>query len=224
MRLICRGSLSGSGENMDWNIRIETPRLILREYVEADWSAVHAYASDAEVVRFMTWGPNTEEDSRNFVMALIEQQKMQPRKVFDLAVQTKADGRLIGSCGFRVALTVSEGASRTASKTGSEPAGEDPLAYVRERHASMGYCFNRDAWGQGYATEAATGVLRFGFEQLGFHKIFATCDVENKASVRVLERIGMRREGHMLEDIKVKAIWRDSFLYAMLNADWNPLE
>ncbi len=208
---------------MDWNIRIETPRLVVREFVLDDWKAVHRYASDLDVVRFMIWGPNSEADSHAFIANVVEWQSVQPRRVFDLAVVTKEDQQLIGSCGFHLANTVSEGASQSIGLGISPEYNVDPSSYTLNKHGAMGYCFSKEAWGQGYATEAATAVLHFAFEQLGLHKMFATCDVENTASLKVLERIGMRREGHLLEDILIKQHWRDSYLYAIVNRDWNPL-
>ena len=104
-------------------------------------------------------------------------------------------GRLIGACGMR----------RT------RPGGPQ---------ANMGYVLRRDAWGQGYATEAARALAGFGFEALGLHRVFATCDVENHRSARVLEKVGMRREGTMLEHMWIRDRWRDSFLYAILEHEW----
>lgn len=209
---------------MNWKIELETPRLLLREFVQDDFAAVHSYATDPDVVRFMVWGPNSEDDTRNFIANILAWQQAQPRKVFDLAVETKENRRLIGSCGFHLARTISEGSSQSIGQGTAADYNLDPHSHTRDQHAAVGYCFSKEAWGQGYATEAATAVLRFGFEQLGLHKIFATCDVDNKGSARVLEKIGMRREGHFLEDIKIKRQWRDSFLYSALNRDWNPLE
>ena len=87
-----------------------------------------------------------------------------------------------------------------------------------------GYCLNRDYWGHGYATEAAQAVISFGFEQLGLHRIFAICDPCNVASWRVLARAGMRREGHLLEDRWQKGQWRDSYLYAILEREWERVQ
>lgn len=170
-------------------------RLVLRELEEADWAAVHAYASKPEVVRFMNWGPNSEEETKAFVESVIASRSEEPRRRFEFAVTLRADGRLIGACG----LTVS-----------------DP----ETRQAWVGYCYHPRFWRQGYATEAARSLVAFGFEHLGLHRIFATCDVENVASARVLEKVGMRREGHLREHAWVRGRWRDSFLYAVLAHEW----
>jgi [ribosomal protein S5]-alanine N-acetyltransferase len=69
-------------------------------------------------------------------------------------------------------------------------------------------------------TEAARAVLELGFVQVGQHRIYATCRPENISSQRVLEKIGMTREGHLRQDKWMKGQWRDSFLYAMLVDEW----
>lgn len=174
---------------------IQTERLELRDFSETDWKAVHAYASDLEVVRFMDWGPNTEEESRNFIQRTITHQKEHPRTNYSLAIIHKADDKLIGGCGIYV--------------TNPE-----------NREGYIGYCLNRNFWRRGFATETAKALLKFGFEQLNLHRIFATCDPANVASKHVLEKIGMRLEGHFREHKWAKEKWRDSLFYAILDHEW----
>lgn len=121
----------------------------------------------------------------------IDQQKEQPRTKFQLDIILKEENRLIGNCGIRV---------------------NDP----EMREANIGYELNTQYWGQGYATEAAEAILKFGFEELGMHRIWSWCVAENLASIRVLEKIGMRREGHLREKELIKGKWYDKFLYAIL--------
>lgn len=172
-----------------------TERLIFRDFEEADWAAVHDYATDLEVVRFMPWGPNSEKDTKAFVRLAMGYQGEEPRWRYELAVVLRDTGRLIGACGLR------------RTRPGSP-------------QANMGYVFRRDMWGKGYGAEAARAVVAFGFEALGLHRIFATCDVENFGSSRVLEKAGMRREGEMLEHMRIGDRWRDSYLYAVLEHEW----
>lgn len=174
-----------------------TQRLLLRELVEADWGAVHQYASDPEVVRYLPWGPNTEAETRAFVRRRIASQQEDPRRQYEFAVVLKAEGLFIGTCGLHL----------------SGP--EDPEAWV-------GYALSRRFWGQGYATEAARALLAFGFDELGLHRIFATRDPANVASARVLEKIGMRREGLLQQHLWGKGRWHDRLLYAILDCEWEP--
>jgi ribosomal-protein-alanine N-acetyltransferase len=106
---------------------IKTERLLLRDLVAGDQQAVHEYGSDPEVVRFMDWGPNTEDETIEFIKRSISAQNEKPRRSFTLAIMLKDIGRLIGSCGIEV----------------SNPGN---------REGWLGYCLNRNYWGKGYAT------------------------------------------------------------------------
>jgi RimJ/RimL family protein N-acetyltransferase len=174
---------------------IQTKRLMLRDFEKEDWRAVQDYASDPEVVRYMDFGPNTEQESKDFVQRHLAQQKEQPRNNFTLAIVLKAKNVLIGGCGIYV----------------SNP---------NNREGYIGYVLNRNFWRRGYATETAQGLTEFGFNQLKLHRIFATCDAENLASAHVLKKIGMQQEAHFRENGWVKGKWRDSLLYAILDHDW----
>ncbi|MEH1864033.1 MAG: GNAT family protein [Nostoc sp.] len=180
-------------------IPLETQRLILRDFVESDWQAVHQYASDDEVVRYLTFGPNSEEDTKNFLQREISLQGEEPRQHFALAVTLKTQQQLIGICRISV--------QDIYNKTGS-----------------IGYCFTKKFWGQGYATEAVKAVVSFGFQELSLHRIFATCHPENIASARVMQKIGMQQEGYLREHHWIKGEWRDSWLYAILEHEWRSLD
>lgn len=171
-------------------MRLDTDRLILRELTADDFDAVQPYSADPEVVRFMPWGPNTPEMTRDFLRRKLDEQAADPRVTYDLAVTERSTGRVVGSVGLRLS--------------------DD------RRQAELGYCYARHAWGRGIATEAAQAMLRFGFEELGLHRIRARCDARNVASARVLEKIGMRQEGLRLEDTWQRGEWRDSLEYAIL--------
>jgi RimJ/RimL family protein N-acetyltransferase len=178
---------------------IMTKRLMLRDFEKGDWKSVHDYASDPEVVRYVDFGPNSEEDSKFFTQKALDQQNEQCRKNFTLAIVLKAKNAFIGGCGIYVSNS-------------------------DNREDYIGYVLNRNFWGQGYATETARALLEFGFNRLKLHRIFATCDAENVASAHVLEKIGMRREGHCRENGWVKGKWRDSLLYAILDHEWTKLK
>jgi ribosomal-protein-alanine N-acetyltransferase len=179
------------------SLSLTTDRLVLRDFKMSDLPRVHKYASDPEVVRFMEWGPNTVDESRDFIRMTIALQKDNPRRHFDLAIVKKAENCLVGGCGLYV----------------TSP---------HNREAFIGYCLSRDSWGQGYATETAKGLLSFGFSQLRLHRIFATCDPLNLASARVLEKSGMQLEGRLRENKLIGKRWRDSLLYSILEHEWKP--
>jgi len=179
---------------MDTRLPLESKRLVLRDYREADFDSTHAFASDPQVVRYMEWGPNSEEETRNFIERTMKQQD-QPRTHFVLAVVLK-EGGMIGNCGLRVSS-------------------------YQHREAELGYTFHRPFWGRGYATEAAATIVAFGFQQLGLHRIYARCVTENRASARILEKLGMKKEGLFREHRLVHGKWKDFFYYAVLEGEWN---
>ena len=178
-------------------MEIETPRLILREFTAEDFADVHAYASRTDTVRYTDWGPNTEAQTREFLDRKIVRQNEQPRMTWDLAAQSRASGRVIGTVGITI----------------TRPS---------HREAEVGYVFHPDHWGHGYATEATRALLGFGFAELELHRIYATCDPKNRASARVLEKAGMRYEGHLRDHLIQRGAWRDSLLYAVLEQDALP--
>lgn len=90
----------------------------------------------------------------------------------------------------------------------------------------IGYVFNPLYYGKGYATEACQGILQYGFEQIGAHRIIAKCNPENIASWKLMERLTMRREGHFKKPAffkktdEGKPIWHDAYLYSVLQEEW----
>lgn len=176
-------------------MQLETERLILREFRASDVDAVHEYGSDPQVVKFMPWGPNTREETENFIDLCITQQSEDPRRSFELAIQFKEEDRLIGGCGIRV----------------SQPSHSE---------GNIGYCLNKDYWGRGIATEASLALLRYGFEELRLHRIYATVDPDNVGSIRVLEKIGMTHEGRLRENMIIRGEYRDSLMLSILEHEW----
>lgn len=177
------------------DLKIETPRLLLREFSPEDLDQVDEYASDPEVVKHVVWGPNSREETLAFLGRTKDAGKVDPRVDFDLAVVLKNGERLIGGGGISISS-------------------------FESRRANIGYVFNRRFWGQGFATEAAEALLGFGFDSLKMHRIVATCDAENRGSARVLEKTGMRYEGRMRDERRQKKAWRDTFMFAILEQEW----
>lgn len=171
---------------------IVTERLVIRDFNATDWQAVHAYASDPLVTQYMMWGPNTEHDTKAFIQRAIEMRGQSPRVDFELAVALRTDHRLIGGVGIHVA----------------------------DRQGEIGYCFHPDYWRQGYASEAAAAMLRFGFQELELHRIYATCRPENIGSAGVMKKIGMTCEGRIREHLFYKGKWHDSFQYSILEHEF----
>jgi RimJ/RimL family protein N-acetyltransferase len=175
-------------------MRLSTSRLVLREFVEADWERVLAYQSDPLYLRYYAWTHRTEAEVREFVGWFVADQDQEPRNRFQLAIEW--EGRLIGNCGLRV---------------------NDPAL----REGNLGFELDRHYWGRGYATEAAHELLRFGFEELGLHRLWACCVAENTGSARVLEKVGLRPEGCFREKDYFRGRWWDQRLFAILDHEWH---
>lgn len=173
-------------------MQLETDRLIIREIREADWERIHAYTSMPEVTQHTAWGPNTEEDTREYVQFVLDMQQTQPREGFELAICLKKEGILIGGVGL----------------------------HIEKTNAEIGYVLNPAYQGKGYAAEAASALLGFGFNTLGVHRIYAKCRPNNKASENVMKKIGMHREGLLREHWFYKGDYHDSCLYSILSSEY----
>ena len=84
----------------------------------------------------------------------------------------------------------------------------------------IGFSFDPASQGRGYATEAARALIDFGFGGMGFHRVIGRLEARNTASARVLEKLGMRREAHLVENEWVKGEWQSELVYAMLEHEW----
>lgn len=84
----------------------------------------------------------------------------------------------------------------------------------------IGWVFNREYHRKGLASEAAAKVLKYGFETLNLHRVIATCDPRNTSSYKVMEKIGMRREGRNIKCVNINNEWLDEYFYAILDEEW----
>jgi RimJ/RimL family protein N-acetyltransferase len=175
---------------------LETNRLLLRPFEARDAQAFSDYRSDPEVARYQGWNaPFSLEKAKPFV---IEMKHITPGTLGDwyqVAVELKSYGYLIGDIGFKV---LQDG-----------------------RQGEIGFTLAREYQGKGYALEAVERIFQYLFEQFDLHRVQANCDPRNLASVRLLERLGMRREGHTIESARYKGEWADEYWYAVLQREWN---
>ncbi len=172
---------------------MEVNRIQLRELRQDDWKSIHSYASIEEVCQYQPWGPNTEVESRAFVRDIIVDASMNPRTRFAYAI---LEGEtFIGVCELNVRDRANE-------------------------YGEISYILHPNRWGRGLATEAATMLLSYAFDELKLHKVSATCNPENRGSARVLEKIGMVKEGLLRDNLKMVNGWRNSLLFSMLDREW----
>ncbi len=178
---------------------IATERLLLRPFAQGDLDALVAMHGRAEVVRWLYWDVRGREELRGVVGEKLRRTELaQEGDGLNLAAVLPATGELVGD----ISLTWTSEASK---------------------QGEVGYILNPDHQGQGYATEAARVMLRLGFEELGLHRIFGRVEIRNTASARVLERLGMRREAHFVENEWVKGEWQSELDYAILDREWRAL-
>lgn len=159
----------------------------------ADWRAVHSWASLAEVCRFQSWGPNTEEQTRAFVATAVAAWSHTPRQRF--AYAARAGGEVVGM-------------------------GELHVRSRRQRQGEITYAVHPAVWGQGVGTAIGSRLLARGFEDLGLHRLYATCDPRNRGSARVLAKLGMRWEGRHRHTALIRDGWRDSDVFGVLEDEW----
>ena len=93
------------------------------------------------------------------------------------------------------------------------------LSPPKYQSAEVWYKLHPESWNQGYATEALRRLIEVGFNDLNLHRIEAGCAVDNIGSIRVLEKVGMTREGRMRQVLPLKTGWSDNFHYAILSSD-----
>ena len=176
-------------------MKLETERLILRDFIRADWERVLEYQSDPLYLRYHRRSEPTPESAKEFVGWFLAQQQQEPRIKFQLAITLKSNNLMIGNCGVRM----------------------DKFGAVE---ADIGYELDSKYWNHGYASEAAHAMMDFGFSDFRVHRIWATCVAENTQSAHVLEKLGMKLEGKFRENRFYKNRWWDSLMYAILANEW----
>lgn len=173
-----------------------TERLLLRPLRQTDLPYLQHYAVRPDVYRYMPVPAQTEEMIAAFLETRLQDQQNEAANRFTFAVEPIECGFLVGT--VRIAIDDTE-----------------------NRQGDIGFAIDPDYQGQGYMTEAVLSALRFGFRDLALHRIWAMTDVENQRSQKLLERVGMMREGHFRKNMNTRGEWRDSFLYAILETDFD---
>ena len=177
----------------------ETERLMLREFSPGDFEDVHAYSSDYETVKHMMFGPNTPEQTRDYLEnQCVRERCEEPRMHYNFAIEEKCSGRVIGGVSFHMNW--------------------------RRDDAILGAVLNRHDAGRGYMTEAMKGLMSIVFDDLKLHRLHAVCAVDNAAILRVMEKCGFRREGRLVLRGKSRPEAEqpnfDQYEYAILRDEW----
>lgn len=176
-------------------MNLTTPHLLLHELTWADLDDVHTLNSFPEVAEFNTIGiPKDRETTREVMRGAVENRTILPRTQYAWAIRTQKEGTFIGEAGMS-------------------------LYPARYRRSDIFYNLIPTYWGLGYATEVARALVSFGFDTLQLHRIEAGAAVENVRSLRVLEKVGMLREGIGRKILPTPGGWRDNYRYALLEDD-----
>ena len=152
------------------------------------------YASNPEVSEYTMWSTHTSiEDTKYFLQSLTKMYKR--RELVDWGIVHKAEKKFIGTCGFV----------------------EWSMTHSR---AEIGYALSRRYWGEGYMSEAVNAVIEFGFREMLLNRIMARCEVNNLASARVMEKVGMQLEGILRQHLFVKGRYWDLKIYSILREEF----
>lgn len=170
---------------------IETSRLIIRNFAEADAEDLYAYLSIPDTYRFEPGEPISREEAQ-----ALAKERSQGESFF--AVILKGENTMIGHLYFDKI---------------------EPAAFMTWE---LGYIFNPRYRNKGFCTEAAQALVDYGFRSLHAHRIVAHCNPLNYASWRVLDKIGMEREGHFRKkaffrrDADNNPLWHDCYAYGIV--------
>lgn len=172
-------------------MRIETERLLIRLMEPIDFEDSYEHRSDPEVCRFIS-APLTREQTQHRIEKAIIPWSGEEHSKLALAIELKEEGKLIGELMFKYTNVESD-------------VGE------------IGYRLNRKYQGAGYAYEAVFALVRSLFDDMNLHKISAVCLIENTGSWKLMEKLGMHREGVLKSHFRLDDRWFDGYSYAVVN-------
>jgi [ribosomal protein S5]-alanine N-acetyltransferase len=179
-------------------LTLEGQRIDLRDHQASDLEAYHAWLSDPVTTHYLSWRSTSREASLIKLAEAMYENELQPRRKYFFAVVLKDTRQVIGDAGFTIESQNDQGGV-----------------------AELGYFLLKPYWGQGYATEAVQLLLAYCFSVLHLHKVTATCDAENHASERVMQKCGMTREAARKKHTLLEGEWRDRVEYALLVENWD---
>jgi len=171
-------------------VRLVGEKVVLREFRLDDEDALLEVIGDDRVTVWLSHDSRSRDEVQAMLGGIVERARQEPRTEYALAVTLPDSDRLIGLA--RLGLGVHQG-------------------------AKLGYAIRADEWGKGYATDAASTLVKFGFDELGLHRITAAIGPENAASIAVMERLGFEYEGQLRDHVFTNGAWRDSMLYSILD-------
>jgi len=177
--------------------QLHSDRLVMTEITIDDLNDIHALHSIPEVDEYNTLGiPKDIQESRDFIRPIIQDQDLSDRNQICWIIREKKTNSFIGITGL-------------------------VLAAKRFRMAEIYFKLSPLYWGKGYATELAKRIFEFAFQNLNLHRIEAGVATENFKSIKVLEKLGMIREGCRRKILPIRGQWKDNYHYAILEEEYN---
>lgn len=172
---------------------IETERLILRKFKLRDATEMQVVLNNKKIAQTSTSIPHpyTITMAESFINR--QEGYFQRGLCMNMAVILKSEDRYIGAIGFNE-------------------------IFKKHNRALLGYYFDENEWGKGYGSEAVRAMIDYGFNVFKFHKICSDVILPNPASVRILEKMGMKLEGTFQDHVKIFEEYRDVAWYGLINA------
>ncbi len=178
------------------SIKLQTERMSIREHRVGDIAAVEAYSTQEKFWRYLQVGELGEGSGKAYVERVIAEQSMRPRSEFNLALTMKANEQIVGN--VRLGITDLENSE-----------------------AILGYAVAPEYWGQGDASEAVKAITDFAFNTLFMHRVYAVVDIENAASINVLQKCRFIHEGTLRENKISQGVRRSSHIYSLLTDEYS---
>ncbi len=176
---------------------LTTERLILRPFVHGDAADVTRLVSDRRIADTTLNIPHPYEQSVAEGWIGTHAEAAERGEGLTLAVTDRASGEIVGATGLAIKRA--------------------------HRRAELGYWIAVERWGRGYATEAARAMVDHAFGPLDLARVVAHCLVRNPASWRVMEKLGMQREGHLRQHVVKWDVPEDIWIYGILRAEWKSI-
>jgi len=175
--------------------RIVTERLVLTALRADDAAALLAYRENPAVQRYQTWSPTSLGEVRQFISDVNDTPFDTPGTWFQLAIRLRDDEQLVGDVGVH-------------------------FLSAESRHVEIGFTVAPEWQGRGLGSEAITGLLGYLFDSLDKHRVVASVDPANRASIALLRKVGMREEGLFPKSLLIRGEWVDDMVFALSRSEW----
>ena len=175
-------------------MEITTERLILKPVEEKYAEAIFKYRSDAITNKYQGWIPKTIEDVYDFLKKISSEIDV-PDTWFQFVIIEKESMQVIGDLGIH-------------------------FLDEENKQAELGFTLDNNFQGKGYATEAVKEIISYLFNTLNKHRIIGSVDPRNTNSIKLLERLGFRKEAHFKESLFINGEWVDDVIYGLLKREW----